>query len=205
MFFLKYVIRESRAICPYELRHSLDLSLLKKCPVLLFLQNASGNPSCNFPPRALHAKEAFQIWNYWKRFPEIPWPVKDWVTLIYFQLKGTSWKTDLDDFVDEFDSRHDKWRIKLHWGDDDINSNVGSARICVRIVWICFKCRVSAFHAGSKSQLLMNRGKFSVNIKMSNFVGNILQNQFNACCYILLSDTRSKRRCTPICGGALLL
>ena len=48
-----------------------------------------------------------------------------------------SWKIDLDDFVDEFDSRHDKWRIKLHWGDDDINSNVDSARICVRIVWIC--------------------------------------------------------------------
>ena len=55
-----------------------------------------------------------------KNFPEIPWPVKDWVTLIYFKLKGTSWNTDLDDFVDEFDSRHDKRRIKLRWGDDDI-------------------------------------------------------------------------------------
>jgi len=43
MFFSKYVIRESRAICTYELRHNLDLSLLKKWPV--FLQNASGNPS----------------------------------------------------------------------------------------------------------------------------------------------------------------
>ena len=62
--------------------------------------------------------------------------MKDWVTLIYFQLEGTSWKINLDDFVDEFDSRHDR-RIKLHWGDDDINSNVGSARICMRIVWIC--------------------------------------------------------------------
>jgi len=41
-------------------------------------------------------------------------------------------------FVDEFDSRHDNRRIKLLWGDDDINSNVGSARICMRIVWICF-------------------------------------------------------------------
>ena len=60
MFFSKYVIRDSRAICPYELRHSLDLSVLKKWPVLLFLQNTSGNPSCNFPPRALHAREAFQ-------------------------------------------------------------------------------------------------------------------------------------------------
>ena len=27
---------------------------------------------------------------------------------------------DLDDFVDEFDSRHDNRRIKLHWVDDDI-------------------------------------------------------------------------------------
>ena len=46
--------------------------------------------------------------------------MKDWVTFIYFKLKGTSCKTDLDDFVDEFDSRHDKRRIKLRWGDDDI-------------------------------------------------------------------------------------
>jgi len=46
--------------------------------------------------------------------------VKDWVTLIYFQLKGTSWKTDFDDFVDGFDSRHDNRRIKLQWGDDAI-------------------------------------------------------------------------------------
>jgi len=43
MFSSKHVIRESHAICTYELRHSLDLSLLKKRPV--FLQNASGNPS----------------------------------------------------------------------------------------------------------------------------------------------------------------
>ena len=28
-------------------------------------------------------------------------------------------------------------RIELHWDDDDVNSNVDSARICVRIVWIC--------------------------------------------------------------------
>jgi len=46
--------------------------------------------------------------------------VKDWVTLIYFKLKATSWKTDLDDFVDEFDSRHVKRRNNLRWGDDDI-------------------------------------------------------------------------------------
>jgi len=32
--------------------------------------------------------------------------MKDWVTLIYFKLKGISWKTDLDNFVDEFDIRH---------------------------------------------------------------------------------------------------
>ena len=46
---------------------------------------------------------------------KIPLPVKDWVTLIYFQLKGSlrAEKIDLDDFVDEFDSRHDNRRIKL--------------------------------------------------------------------------------------------
>ena len=27
---------------------------------------------------------------------------------------------DLDDFVGEFDSRHDNRRIKLHWVDNDI-------------------------------------------------------------------------------------
>jgi len=36
-------------------------------------------------------------------------------TLIYVKFKGASWKTDLDDFADEFDSRHD---INLNWGDD---------------------------------------------------------------------------------------
>ena len=29
-------------------------------------------------------------------------------------------KIDLDDFDDEFDSRHDNRRIKLHWVDNDI-------------------------------------------------------------------------------------
>jgi len=55
-----------------------------------------------------------------KHFPEIPLPVKDWVTWIYFKLKGISFKTDSDDYVDEFDSRHDKRRFKLRCGDDDI-------------------------------------------------------------------------------------
>jgi len=40
---------------------------------------------------------------------------------------------------------------------------------------------------------------------MNEFVGNILQNTFYACCYILLSGTRPKCRCTPICGAAMLL
>jgi len=31
-----------------------------------------------------------------------------------------------------------------------------------------------------------------VNIKMNDFVGNILQNKFYTCCYILLSDTFPK-------------
>jgi len=52
--------------------------------------------------------------NQWKYFPEIPWPLKGWVTLIYFKFKSTSWKTDLEDFVDEFGSRHDNRRITLH-------------------------------------------------------------------------------------------
>jgi len=37
-----------------------------------------------------------------------------------------------------------------------------------------------------------------VNIKMNDFVGKILQTTFSACCYIMLSDTCPKRRCTPI-------
>jgi len=40
--------------------------------------------------------------------------VKDWVTLIYFKFKRISWKADRNDFVEEFDSRHDHRRIKLH-------------------------------------------------------------------------------------------
>jgi len=46
------------------------------------------------------------------------------------------------------------------------------------------------------------RGNFSVNNAMKDFVGNILQKKFYGCCYILLSSTR---RCTPICGAAMLL
>ena len=45
--------------------------------------------------------------------------MKDWVTFIYFKLKGTRWKTDLDEIVADFDNHHDKQRIKLHWGCDD--------------------------------------------------------------------------------------
>jgi len=33
---------------------------------------------------------------------------------------------------------------------------------------------------------------------MNDFVGKILQTKFHAWCYILLSGTRPKRRCTPI-------
>jgi len=36
-------------------------------------------------------------------------------------------------------------------------------------------------------------------------LGNILQNTFYACCYILLSGTRPERRYTSICGAAMLL
>jgi len=44
-----------------------------------------------------------------------------------------------------------------------------------------------------------------VNIKINDFVGNILENTFYACCYVMLSGTRPKRRCPPICGAAMLL
>jgi len=38
------------------------------------------------------------------------------------------------------------------------------------------------------------RGKFSVNDKMNDFVWNILQSKFYACCYIFLPGARHKRR-----------
>jgi len=37
-----------------------------------------------------------------------------------------------------------------------------------------------------------------MNIKMNDFVGNILQNTFYACCYIVLPGTRPKRRWTTL-------
>ena len=43
-------------------------------------------------------------------------------------------------FIDGFNSRNDNRRIKLHWGDDDINSNVDYARICVKIYWSLSIC-----------------------------------------------------------------
>jgi len=38
---------------------------------------------------------------------------------------------------------------------------------------------------------------------MNDFVGNILQNKFYACCFILLSGARPKRRCTLIRSAAV--
>jgi len=35
-------------------------------------------------------------------------------------LEGYQLKIDLDDFVNEYYSRHGNRKIKLHWGDDDI-------------------------------------------------------------------------------------
>jgi len=48
------------------------------------------------------------------------------------------------------------------------------------------QCRVD------KSAFEDHTGKFSVNTKMNDFVGNILQNKFYAHCYILLPGTRPK-------------
>jgi len=39
---------------------------------------------------------------------------------------------------------------------------------------------------------------------MNNFVGNIPQNKFHPCCYILLSGTRPKCRCRLHLSAALL-
>jgi len=144
--------------------------------------------------------------------------VKDWVKLIYFKYKSTSWKTDLDDFVNKFDSRHNHRRIKLH----DIKFRLRLCRdLCENyiahclFVWIFFGLevmRVSLWEEIDKSTQGWKvsfwgsvRGKYSVNNKMNDLVGNILRNMFYACCYILLSGTRPKRRCTPICGAAMLL
>jgi len=52
---------------------------------------------------------------------------------VYLKFKGTSFETDLDDFVDEIDTRHDKRRIKLRWGDDDIKFEA-CVGICVKII-----------------------------------------------------------------------
>jgi len=83
-----------------------------------------------------------------------------------FKQKGTSWKTALDDFVDEFDSRHDKRRIKLRWGDDDIKFERSLCENDIAhclFVWIFFGLEVvhdsrigrhSQINTGLKSQLL---------------------------------------------------
>jgi len=60
--------------------------------------------------------------------------MKYWVTLIYFEANGTSWKLDLDDFVDEFDSRHDNEGLSCIEVMMIQNSNVDCARICMRII-----------------------------------------------------------------------
>jgi len=39
---------------------------------------------------------------------------------------------------------------------------------------------------------------------MNNFVGNIPQNKFHPCCYILLSGTRPKSQCRLHLSAALL-
>ena len=57
---------------------------------------------------------------------------------MYFKLKSTRWNTDLDDFIDEFDSRHGSRRIKLRWGDDDIKFERSLCRdLCENYVAHC--------------------------------------------------------------------
>jgi len=43
-----------------------------------------------------------------------------------------------------------------------------------------------------------------VNIKINDFLENVLENTFYVYCYILLSGTRPKRRCRTISGAAML-
>jgi len=40
---------------------------------------------------------------------------------------------------------------------------------------------------------------------MNDFVGNILQTKFYACCYILLSGPCPEHWCTPVCGAHAML
>jgi len=100
--------------------------------------------------------------------------------------------------------------------------NVDCAGICVRIILFivylsesflvsrqCVLCLRQDSHKPTQGWKVTFwwsvRGKFSVNNRTNDCVGNILQNKFYACCYILLWGTRPKRRCTPICGAAMLL
>ena len=65
----------------------------------------------------------------------------DWVTLIYFKLQDTGWKTDFDEFVDEFDSQHDNRRIKLLWGGDDIKFKRRLCKdLCQNYIAHCLNC-----------------------------------------------------------------
>jgi len=73
-----------------------------------------------------------------------------------------------------------------------------SLSICLNLFWF----RVSAYFTYEKTVINPRRveksafedqSEFSVNNKMNDFVGNILQNKFHPYCYILLSGTR---RCT---------
>ena len=54
--------------------------------------------SCNSSRPQRFMVEKFSKMKSVKHFPESPWPVKDWVTLVYFQLKGARWKKKSDDF-----------------------------------------------------------------------------------------------------------
>ena len=88
-------------------------SYLKSCVWLLLV-------TVTLPVTSGSCKTNFSKMKLLKTFPRNSITSKNWVTLIYCDLKGTSWKIDLDDFVDAFDSWHDKRRIKLRWSDDNI-------------------------------------------------------------------------------------
>ena len=83
-----------------------------------------------------------------------------------------------------------------------------SLSICLNLFWFrgsaCLAYGETVINQRRfKSQLLgIIQKKIQCEFKMNNFVGDILQNKFYAYCYILLSGTR---RCTPICGAAMLI
>jgi len=122
-----------------------------------------------------------------------------WVMVVHCQPQATQKKWRSAELIVDNDGM----------GHDDDRRNVPSPKlqrrtVLDRLVRVSLMARQSQSTQDWKDSYWGSlRGKFGVNIKMNDFVGNILQYKFYACCYILQSGTRPKRRCRPICGAAL--